>query len=476
VIIDFSFVTSIKEQDILRLLRGEASPKKLKKLEAWASEDVDNATDLELYQTIFDEAEQLNSYHKVDADMEWKSFSKRLHNSVSDTELLNYFDGLASPAERKKVDEWRGFSKSNSKEFSSFNKIISESSRLNEYKTVDAEAEWSAFSEMIKGKSAPANLTAVSAAPVAAGAAILATKPSTPATTVTPITTTSTPTYTSTSQPTVAKEVTMEPVSPVVVEEKNNQRFMWRSLAVAASLLFVAFAGYTIFNNTGLFGGGGDDLYATFATAENPDYIMSSDGSRLELESESAIKYFKDVDLINTRNVELDGRGVFDITHMADKPFILTTKKSGIGVRVLGTRFRIEGGKDEFKEIIENIEGSVRAYSLEDTTMSVVLTQGDRYGWNGQEFINLNDIEEEYYGQDYDILYVLDYLMEESDWKVISGAGIEFNPKGVVNIDLSKSYEEILADLSERADFQYIDRDCDGCYEVRKFLAPNSEY
>ena len=66
--------------------------------------------------------------------------------------------------------------------------------------------------------------------------------------------------------------------------------------------------------------------------------------------------------------------------------------------------------------------------------------------------------------------------MEESDWKVISGAEIEFNPKGVVNIDLSKSYEEILEDLSERADFQYIERDCDGCYEVRKFLVPNSEY
>jgi len=475
-------MSGIKEQDILRLLRGEASPKKLKKLEAWASEDVDNATDLELYQTIFDEAEHLNSYQKVDADMEWESFSKALHNSVTDTELLHYFDGLASPAERKKVDEWRGFSKSNTEEFSSFNKIISESSRLNEYKTVDVQAEWSAFSDMIKGKSTPANLTAVSAAPIAAGTAVLATKPSTPTPTITPVNTTaSTPTYTpptTPSQPTVAKEVKMEPVAPVVVEEKDNQRFMWRSLAVAASLFLIGFAGFNLYNGKGLFGTGGanGDLYATFATADLPDGITISDGSILDLESESAIKYFKDINQINTRNVELDGRGVFDIAHNADKPFILTTKNSGIGVRVLGTKFRIEGGRDEFVEIIENIEGSVRAYSLEDPNTFVVLTQGDRYGWDGHQFIDLNDVEEEYFGQDYDILYVLDYLMEQSDWKVISGSEIEFNPEGVVNIDLSKSYEEILEDLSERADFQYIDRDCDGCYEVRKFLAPSSEY
>ena len=105
-----------------------------------------------------------------------------------------------------------------------------------------------------------------------------------------------------------------------------------------------------------------------------------------------------------------------------------------------------------------------------------MLTQGDRYGWDGHQFINLNDIEEEFVGQDYDILYVLDYLMEQSDWRVTSGSEIPFNPEGIVNIDLSKSYEEILEDLAERADFQYIDRDCDGCYEVTKFLTYSNEY
>ena len=406
-------MSGIKEQDILRLLRGEASPKKLKKLEAWASEDVDNATDLELYQTIFDETEYLNDYRKVDADMEWASFSKALHNSVTDGELLNYFDGLASPAERKKVDEWRGFSNSNAEEFSTFNKLISESTRLNEYKTVDVEAEWSAFSDMIKGKSTPANLTAVSAAPVAGTVAAASTvaltpKTSTPkSTSVTP--STSTPTYTpptTPSQPTVAKEVKMEPVVPVIQDEKKT-RSLFRPLAIAASILLLAVMGTYLYQGNNLFGTGGDDgLYATFATAAEPDFITISDGSNLELESESAIKYFTDVDKINTRNVELDGRGVFDIARNPDKPFILTTTNTGIGVRVLGTKFRIEGGKDEFLEIIENIEGSVRAYSLDDTTTSVVLTQGDRYGWDGHQFINLNDIEEEFVGQDYDILYL----------------------------------------------------------------------
>ena len=474
-------MSGIKEQDILRLLRGEASPKKLKKLEAWASEDVENASDLELYQTIFDEAEHLNSYRKVDADMEWKAFSKALHNSVSDNELLNYFDGLASPSDRKKVEEWRDLSKSNSEEFTSFNTLISESTRLNEYKSVDVEAEWSAFSDMIKGKSTPANLTAVSAA---AGAAVIAPKPSTPVLkTVTPTSTTTsskstyTPPPTNTSQPTMAKEVKMEATTPVFQQEKKT-RSLWRPIAIAASLLLlVGFMGINLYQGKGLFGiGGGDELYATFATADTPGTLNTVDGSILDLDSESAVKYFTDINKINIRNVELDGRGVFDIASNPEKPFVLTSKNTGIGVRVLGTKFRIEGGQNEFLEIIENIEGSVRAYSLEDTTTSVILTKGDRYGWDGYQFINLNDIQEDFSGQDYDILYVLDYLMEQSDWKVISGADIEFDPTGVVNVDLSKSYEEILEDLAERADFHYVDRDCDGCYEVRKFVTPSDEY
>jgi len=454
-------MSKIEEQDILKLLRGEASPKKLKKLEAWASEDVDNATDLELYQTIYDESEHLSSYVPVDADAAWNSFSKALHNSVEDTELLHYFDGLASPAEKKKVEEWRGFSSSNTEEFNAFNAIISESSKLTDYKTVDIAAEWNAFDNMIKGKANPPNLTAVSAAPVAAS--IIDSKPSTSTQT------TYTPTPTSAPITTGAKEVTMEPVAQVT-EERSGVRSLWPLLAVAASLFFVSIVGYNMYQNGSLFGWGGDENYATFATADAPDNITISDGSFVGLDSESSITYFKDVNSTDTRDVELDGRGEFDIASIPEKPFVLTTKKSGIGVRVLGTKFRIEGGQNEFIEIVENIEGSVRAYSLEDTATYVIMTAGDRYGWDGHQFINLNDLEEDYNGQDYDILYVLDHLMKESDWRVISGSEIEFDPQGIVNVDLDKSYEEVLEDLAQRAGFDFVERDCDGCYEVRRFV------
>lgn len=453
-------MAKIEEQDILKLLRGEASPKKLKKLEAWAAEDVDNATDLELYQTIFDESEHLSSYTRVDANSEWDSFSKALHNSVTDNELLHYFDGLSSPTERKKVEEWRGFSSSNTEEFNSFNLLISESAKLSEYKTVDVEAEWKVFDQMIKGKADPPNLTAVSAAPVASK--ILDPKP-----------TSQSSTYTAPTTPapqTEAKEVQFQPLA---VEEEKEERGIMRylvPLAVAAGLFLVGTIGWQGMKPGGWWNNSEGAAYETFATAETPDYKILSDRSRVNLESQSSIKYFRDVNQTELRDVEIEGQGVFEVESIPEKPFVVTAPKTGIGVRVIGTKFKIEGGRDEFIEIVENISGSVRAYSLEDTSTYVIMTAGDRYGFDGYQFINLNDLEEEYNGQDYDILYVLDYLMKESDWKVISGSEIEFDADGMVNIDLSKSYDEILEDLSERAGFVYVPRDCEGCYEVLKFV------
>ncbi len=467
-------MSKIKEQDILKLLRGEASAKKLKALEEWSSLDEDNASDLELYQTIYDESEHLSSYKRTDAEAEWNQFTNILHNGVNEGDLLSYFDGLATPSQQTKVEEWRSFSKSNKEEFNVFNLIISESAKLSEIKRVDANAEWESFGKMIKGKSTPANLTAVGTAPIVAPIVNKATIKTTPAASTSVKATTVTPP----AQPTYqAKEVTMTPspaTTTVAPEEgRGNRIFMWRSLAAAAAFLLIAFIGIKGYQNDwSLFGGGGDDdLYATFATTDMPDQLSLSDGSRVNLNSQTTLTYFKDVEMTDLRDVTIDGQGEFDIASNPKKPFVVKARRSGVGIRVLGTKFKVNGNEEGYLEVIENIEGSVRAYALDDTTNYVIMTAGDRYGFDGVNFVDLNDdVQEEYYGKDYDILYVLDYLMKESNWKVISGSEIEFQSDGIINVDLDKPYEEILEDLRERSNFEYVKRDCEGCYEVRKFV------
>jgi len=302
-------MSKIKEQDILKLLRGEASPKKLKALEVWSSESKANARDLEQYQLIYDESEHLSSYKKVDVNAEWQSFKESLDQNITDGELLQYFDGVASPTQQKKVEQWKSFSESNQKEFDVFDVIVSESGQLTNYKQVNVDDEWKAFNKAIQGKATPPNLTAVGMAPIVNEV-------------VTPITppqaSTSTPTLSYTPPPSApstenaAKEVTFIP-SPTYEAERSNNKVLWRSLAVAASLLLLTAFGWSIWRSANSNGITDDDLYATFATADQPDQITISDGSILSLDEETTITYFKDVNLINERSVILEGKGEFDV-------------------------------------------------------------------------------------------------------------------------------------------------------------------
>jgi len=158
-------MSKIKEQDILKLLRGEASPKKLKALEEWSTSDSSHARELELYQLIYDQSDHLSSYTRVDAKAEWdlfkSSMGQKTDSTISETELLSYFDGIATTTERKKVEDWANSKSDHRKSLNFYDTLLRESSHLNEYKAVDANAEWKAFSKAIQGQAVPPNLTAI---------------------------------------------------------------------------------------------------------------------------------------------------------------------------------------------------------------------------------------------------------------------------------------------------------------------------
>ncbi len=442
-------MSKIKEQDILKLLRGKASPKKLKALEEWSSKDTVNAVSLERYQRIYDEADHLSTYNHVDTDLEWKNFTSNIKESVADTEILEYFDGLASPTQRKKVEDWKKMSASNESDFETFNLILEESRELSDYKKVDVDNEWANFGKLLKEKETqPTESLEIQSSNVQKEISVA-------------------PTFKNTSTSTVheAKEIPL--ITPYTEERQSNRVVMWRVFAVAASILLLAVFGWTLWQNAGS-STTSDDMFLTYATADYPEVITLSDGTIINLDEQTILTYFKDANLSEERSVTIDGKGEFNVASNPEKPFIVKAKRSGVGIRVLGTKFRLEKS-DEYIEVIRNIEGSVRAYSLSDTSTHVVMTAGDRYAFDGAKFIELRDLEEEYNGKEYDILYVLDYLMEESGWRVTSSPYAEFNGEAIIMVDLDKPYEEILEDLARRQDFQYVKMPCDGCFQVTRF-------
>ena len=143
---------------------------------------------------------------------------------------------------------------------------------------------------------------------------------------------------------------------------------------------------------------------------------------------------------------------------------------------MIGTIFKVYAHEDYIKAV-ENIEGKVRAYSIKNPDVYVDMGPGDRYGWDGVKFVDLNtkEIIVEDNSTEYDILYVLDYLMANSSWRVISSPNMPFDEKGVVNIDLDKDLGQILSDLQDRADFEYIQLDCDNCYQITRFEQSSSQ-
>lgn len=98
------------------------------------------------------------------------------------------------------------------------------------------------------------------------------------------------------------------------------------------------------------------------------------DGTRVWLNSESALTYptrFAD----NTRKVQLTGEAYFEVAHLPEQPFIVSTQTQEI--KVLGTHFNIHAYLDEPVSTTTLVEGSVRV-RLWNTRQELVLTPGEQ--------------------------------------------------------------------------------------------------
>ena len=491
-------MSEIKDTDILSFLEGNLKKKDKEAIRTWAYESVENAQDLAFTQKIFRASKGLKAYNPVDDGDEWAAFKGKLSNNTitttssiensavastvaaattvavtptslsvpSDVDILNFLEGDLTGTQASQVDAWiHGGDHNRSREFNITKDILDESKNLGGYKSPDVNAEFRAFTQKIKAKAITTD-------------------------NVVPMTTTATATSVAATRvikPEVAKPTYQQVATPTYApEQQEGKEFrlipVWAKYAMAACVALLAGFFLWTTNPGGIFGGGAsDDVYEEFATQYKADGFDMIDGSKVSLEGYSSVRYPADIKNLNERKLYLDGQGEFDVASNKEKPFVVEvdTDKDGnndIAVYVIGTIFKVYAHEDYIKAV-ENIEGKVRAYSIKNPDVYVDMGPGDRYGWDGVKFVDLNtkEIIVEDNSTEYDILYVLDYLMANSSWRVISSPNMPFDEKGVVNIDLDKDLGQILSDLQDRADFEYIQLDCDNCYQITRFEQSSSQ-
>jgi len=411
---------SINVRDILQFLDGNSSPETVKDLQEWAYEDLNNAQDLAIYQSIYNELSGLRDYKKV--DVEWSSVlgaestaTKEVvdinNQEVTDEDLLRYIDGRSDHINQQRVQAWAAESVSNQKELSAMEIVSKESEGLSDYRLVSADDEWKQFSKSLQSTTPVVHLTP----------------------------------------------------EPVVTETKERSIIpAWFKYAAAAAIFLLAFATWRMTSSSS------SDLETmTFATLETPDDVTISDGTIIILGQNSKVTYFADYNKVKVRKVDLIGEAEFQVVNHNNKPFEVVTADQ-IGVKVLGTTFSVDNS-DDYVKVVKNIEGKVKVYALSDTSVNEIIYPGESYGYTGTKFIKIEVEEVDPNAKNYDVLYVLDYLMEASDWKVISSPYTEFEGEDMILINLDQPYEEILEDLVKRADFSYEKLTCDGCYRVNRF-------
>ena len=94
--------------------------------------------------------------------------------------------------------------------------------------------------------------------------------------------------------------------------------------------------------------------------------IVLPDGSVVDLNSGSGLKYSSSDFNSDSRSVSLTGEGFFSITKDSARPFYVTT--AGIKLKVLGTTFNVKAYPDENMEEATLISGKVEIYASSDKT------------------------------------------------------------------------------------------------------------
>jgi len=117
-------------------------------------------------------------------------------------------------------------------------------------------------------------------------------------------------------------------------------------------------------------------VYNTVSTARGNQYqLVLSDGTKVWLNSASSLRFPASF-TGNSRDVELDGEGYFEVVKNAAKPFHVKTRTQDI--EVLGTHFNVNAYNDEETIKTTLLEGSVKVQSAVGNRQSAILKPGEQ--------------------------------------------------------------------------------------------------
>lgn len=153
-------------------------------------------------------------------------------------------------------------------------------------------------------------------------------------------------------------------------EERDSRKNVIRRLSleflkIAAALLIGLAAAWQLFYNEM----DAPHTQTFYAPTGQRAELTLADGTKVWLNAGSTLRFPDRFDK-DSRNVELDGEGYFDVTHDKDRPFTVQTKK--FAIHVLGTEFNVRAYSNSDSYETALIEGSVEV-TMDQSERSVRL-------------------------------------------------------------------------------------------------------
>ena len=124
--------------------------------------------------------------------------------------------------------------------------------------------------------------------------------------------------------------------------------------------------------------------------------VTLSDGTMVNLNAGSSLKYPVQFIKGNKREVVLDGEAFFDVAKDKAHPFVVKTR--GVDVKVLGTKFNVSSYKEDSDINTVLIEGSVKLCDANDANKKTMLVPGEKGTWNSNnKDIAVNQVDTRFY-------------------------------------------------------------------------------
>lgn len=124
--------------------------------------------------------------------------------------------------------------------------------------------------------------------------------------------------------------------------------------------------------------------------------VTLSDGTKVHLNSGTTFKYPKQFSQNSNRLVYLEGEAFFEVESDKSRPFIVNI--NNIGIEVLGTKFNLNSYPERKATECVLVEGSVKAFSLNQTSNNVLLTPNHKASWHdASNTFKLNKVDTNLY-------------------------------------------------------------------------------